>query len=609
MCGIIGKAGVGNVVPELITGLKNLEYRGYDSSGIAIMKNEKIQRFRASGKIKELEKELDKIHPEGFVGIGHTRWATHGSPTEENAHPHISPNGKIAIVHNGIIENAEEIKKTILPESTVYTSETDTEVIVHLLEKYYEDNFVNTMKKVCSLLKGSYALGILCCDFPDSIFAVAKASPLVAVRGAKGSFIASDLCAVNTAVQEAYRLSEGEMCCLTCDEIKFYNAQGESVKKQSENIVSCSSDFHKGGYEHFMIKEIMEQSRAVSETVDSLISKGRITLGDVSVPDEFYKHHLEDIQIIACGSAYHAGLVGKNLIETICKIPCGVHIASEFRYSEPLVNKNTLAIFISQSGETADTLAALRLAKKCGAQILSIVNVKGSAMGEESDNVIYTKAGREIAVATTKAYSAQLAALYVLGIFIAKQRGKVTASREKEFVKELLLLPQKITDTLEMVNEDVKELAKELYCCKDIFYIGRLYDYATGAEGSLKMKEITYINSQVLPAGELKHGTISLVETDTPVIAIAGCEYIFNKTLSNVAEVKARGARTIVVTTESLKEKVTDAYKIITVADTIEEFKCSLLALPLQLLSYYTAKLRGCDIDKPKNLAKSVTVE
>lgn len=609
MCGIIGKIGEGNVVPELLNGLKNLEYRGYDSSGIAVIKNEKIERFRAKGKIKELEKELEKKSPESFAGIGHTRWATHGSPTKENAHPHISSNGKFALVHNGIIENAEEIKKTILPENTVYTSETDTEVAVHLLEKYYDGDPVNTIKEVCSLLNGSFAFGILCNDFSENIFAVAKASPLVAIKGENGCFIASDLCAVNTSFQEVYRLSEGEICCLTRDEIRFYNAKGESIEKESENVVSCSGDYHKGGYEHFMIKEIMEQSHAVSETVDSLVSKGRITLGDVSFSPEFYKNQLREIQIIACGSAYHTGLVAKNVIEPMCKIPCSVHIASEFRYSEPLVNEKTLAVFISQSGETADTLAALRLAKKCGAKILSIVNVKGSAIAEESDNVIYTKAGREIAVATTKAYSAQLVALYALSIFIGKQRGLVSPPREKVFVKELLLLSQKIRETLEMVNEDVKELAKELFRCENLFYIGRLSDYATASEGSLKMKEITYINSQVYAAGELKHGTISLIENDTPVVAIAGCKGIFSKTLSNIAEVKARGAKTIVITDESLKEKTEDVYKTITVANTIDEFKSSLLVLPLQLLSYYTAKLRGCDIDKPKNLAKSVTVE
>ena len=609
MCGIIGKTGVGNVVPELLNGLKKLEYRGYDSSGIAIIKDGKIERFRASGKIRELEKMLDKTHPESTIGIGHTRWATHGSPTKENAHPHMSPDGKFALVHNGIIENAEEIKKNFLSENTVYSSETDTEVVVHLLEKYYNGNPVNTISKVCSLIKGSYAFGILCNDFPENIFAVAKASPLIAVKGENGNFIASDLCAVKTKAQKVFRMNEGEIACLTCDEIKFYNHCGETVEKLSENVVSDSGDFNKGEYEHFMIKEIMEQSGAVSKTINSLISKNKITLEDVSISTDFYKNKIKEIQIIACGSAYHTGLVAKNVIERLCKVPCSVHIASEYRYSESFVNENTLAVFISQSGETADTLAALRLAKKCGGQILSIVNVMGSAIAEESDNVIYTKAGREVAVATTKAYSAQLVALYALGIFIGKQRGKVSPSREKDFVKELLLLPQKIRDTLEMVNEDVKTLAKELYRCENIFYIGRLSDHATASEGSLKMKEITYINSQVYAAGELKHGTISLIENDTPVVAVVGCKDVFSKTLSNVAEVKARGAKTIVITNESLKENVTDAFKIITVADTVEEFKSSLLVLPLQLLSYYTAKLRGCDIDKPKNLAKSVTVE
>ena len=358
-----------------------------------------------------------------------------------------------------------------------------------------------------------------------------------------------------------------------------------------------------------MIKEIMQQPQAVRNTIESLVSKGKIILPEVSITKGFFKNEINEIVIVACGSAYHTGLVGKNVIEPLCKVPCNVHIASEFRYSEPLVNENTLAVFISQSGETADTLAALRLAKKCGAQVLSVVNVKGSAIAEESDNVIYTKAGREIAVATTKAYSAQLIALYALGIFIAKQRGKITSEQERNFVEEMKRFTQKIGETLELVNEDVKKLAKEIFQSPDIFYIGRLSDYATASEGSLKMKEITYINSQVYAAGELKHGTISLINEGTPVVAIASQCGIFSKTLSNMAEVSARGAKVIAVTDEELKGDITDADEIITVKNTLKEFKSSLLVLPLQLLSYYTAKLRGCNIDKPKNLAKSVTVE
>lgn len=609
MCGIIGKTGINNVVPELINGLKSLEYRGYDSSGIAVINNGKIRRFRASGKISELEKELGKYRPESEIGIGHTRWATHGSPTKENAHPHISPKGKFALVHNGIIENAEEIKKNILPPDREYSSKTDTEVAVHLLEKYYDGDPIKAIVSACNEIKGSYAFGILCEDFPNTLFAVASASPLVAVKSEKGSYIASDLCAVKGKTDSVYRLTDGEICSVEHNEIRFFDSKGKQIRKTTEKISVDAQDLDKGEYEHFMIKEIMQQPQAVRNTVESLVSKGKIILPDVSITSGFFKNELSEIVIVACGSAYHTGLVGKNVIEPLCKVPCNVQIASEFRYSEPLVNENTLAVFISQSGETADTLAALRLAKKWGAQVLSIVNVKGSAIAEESDNVIYTKAGREIAVATTKAYSAQLIALYALGIFIAKQRGKITSEQERNFVEEMGQLPQKISETLESVNEDVKKLAKEIFQSPDIFYIGRLSDYATASEGSLKMKEITYINSQVYAAGELKHGTISLINEGTPVVAIASQREIFSKTLSNMAEVSARGAKVIAVTDEELKSDVTDADKIITVSNTLEEFKGSLLVLPLQLLSYYTAKLRGCNIDKPKNLAKSVTVE
>lgn len=609
MCGIIGKTGVNDVVPELLNGLKKLEYRGYDSSGIAVFCCGEIKRLRAAGRISELEKEINKYKPQSNIGIGHTRWATHGSPSEKNAHPHTSPKGKFSLVHNGIIENSEEIKNSLLPTDAKFSSKTDTEVAVHLLEKYYDADPIKAISASCRELKGSYAFGILCSDFPDSLFAAAYGSPLVAVKGEKGCYVVSDLCAVGEEIHSVYRLSDGEICRLEKDSISFYNAFGDEIKKQAEDVSVDSQDMDKGEYEHFMIKEIMQQPDAVRRTVDSLVSSDRVKLSDVFIQNKFFKTDMRRIIIVACGSAYHTGLVGKNVLEALCKVPCTVEIASEFRYSEPLLNENTLAVFISQSGETADTLAALKLAKKCGAKVLSIVNVKGSAIAEESDNVIYTEAGREIAVATTKAYSAQLVALYALSVFIAKQRGKITSQQEKNFVSEMREIPRKISETLEFVNEDVKKLAKEIFEKSDIFYIGRLSDYATASEGSLKMKEITYINSQVYAAGELKHGTISLINEGTPVVAIAAGKDIFHKTLSNMAEVSARGAKVIAVTDENLKNDVTGADRIITVSSTLEEFKSSLLVIPLQLLSYYTAKLRGCNIDKPKNLAKSVTVE
>lgn len=609
MCGIIGKAGVGNVIPELINGLKSLEYRGYDSSGVAIIDGEKIRRFRAAGRISELEKELNVFDPESTVGIGHTRWATHGSPTKENAHPHMSPNGKFALVHNGIIENADEIKSGILSGDTDFSSKTDTEVAVHLFEKYYKGDPVKAISRACKNIKGSYAFGILCEDFPDTVFAAATASPLMAVKGEKGCYITSDLCAVKDTTDTVFKLSDGEICSIKYKDVNFFDADGKTIEKDAEKVGVDTQDLDKGDYEHFMIKEIMQQPKAVQATLESLISNGKTVLPDVSVTNEFFKNGLKEIVIVACGSAYHTGLAAKHVIEPLCKVPCNVQIASEFRYSEPLVNENTLAVFISQSGETADTLAALRLAEKHGAETVAVVNVRGSAIASESDSAIYTKAGREIAVATTKAYSAQLAALYALGIYIAKQRGSLTEQKEKEFITELLKLPQKISETLESVKEDVKQLAKEIYRSPDVFFIGRLSDYATASEGSLKMKEISYINSQVYAAGELKHGTISLIDVGTPVVAVVGDENVFGKTLSNMAEVAARGAKVIAITDETLKSSVTDADRVISVRHTLKEFKSSLSVLPLQLLSYYTAKLRGCNIDKPKNLAKSVTVE
>ncbi len=609
MCGIIGKIGVNNVVPDLINGLKSLEYRGYDSAGVALICANKIGRCRTSGRISALEKELENNTPWGVAGIGHTRWATHGSPTKENAHPHLSPEGMFALVHNGIIENAEDIKSDILPRDSLFSSQTDTEVVVHLLEKYYKDDPVRAISNTCRCLKGSYAFGILCEDYPEKVFAAANLSPLIVAECETGNYIASDIIAVKDKIKKVYGVYDGEICEITTDSIKFYNCDGKEIKKLPEKFVADNSDSEKDGYEHFMLKEIMQQPQAVKNTIDTLLSEDKIILPNVKIEDSFWKRDLEKIVIVACGSAYHTGLVAKFVIESLCNIPCSVEIASEFRYSVPFVNSKTLALFVSQSGETADTLAALRLSKKRGAKVVSVVNVAGSTMARESDNVILTKAGREIAVATTKAYSAQLVALYALGIFIAQKKGCVTPENEKNYVNELKKLPVKIGETLEKVNEGVKSVAREIFTEQDAFYIGRLSDYATACEGSLKLKEISYINSQVYAAGELKHGTISLINQGTPVIAIVSQRGIFNKTLSNIAEVEARGAKVVCITDEEMAENVGDDYQKIIVAETIKEFKCSLLVLPLQLLSYYTAKLKGCDIDKPKNLAKSVTVE
>lgn len=608
MCGIIGKAGVNDVVPQLIRGLSNLEYRGYDSSGIAVLERSKIKRFRAVGRIENLRRILDKESVQSICGIAHTRWATHGKPTEENAHPHISPNGMFAVVHNGIIENSEEIKRTLLPDNA-FKSETDTEVFAHLLEKYYSNDVISAIANACAVLKGSYAFGIMCDDTPGMIYGAASGSPLVAAKGDEGIYIASDPGAIDDSCDHVYRMKQGEICAVDSDTVSFYDASGREIKKTPERNYIRTDDYDKSGYDHYMLKEIYEQPEAVRKTLQTLIAGDSIVLPEVSLRDEFFSENIEKIIIVACGSAYHTGLVGKCIIENLCKIPCSVEIASEFRYSEPLMNEKTLVVFVSQSGETADTLASLRLASRRGAQILSIVNVKGSIIAEESENVIYTRAGKEVAVATTKAYSAQLTAFYALALYMSYLRKTIELDKYIYLVRELKKLPDRISETIGETGRITKALADKLYDKKDIFYIGRLSDYATASEGSLKMKEISYINSQAYASGELKHGTISLIEKGTPVIAVAGETGVFSKTLSNISEVESRGAWVITLTDKkkrTVAEKISD---VITVPDTADEFRSSLLVIPLQLLSYYTALKRGCDIDKPKNLAKSVTVE
>lgn len=610
MCGIIGKAGTENVMPELLNGLEKLEYRGYDSAGIAIMNNSCISRCRESGKIINLKQKAESISDtlSGNIGIGHTRWATHGKPTTENAHPHISNNKKIALVHNGIIENAEEIKAKYLSKETIFESETDTEIAVKLIAEFYENDIIFAIKTACKEFSGTYALGILCDDYPDKIFAVAKGSPLLAIKGKNGCWISSDICAINENSGDVFRIANGEICEITKDYIRFYNADGERIEKFADNESFDSSLYNKGGYEHFMLKEIYEQPQAVKNTLFSFIDNEQINFG-IKLSENFIKNDLNKIIITGCGSAYHTGLIAKHIIEALCKIPVVVEIASEFRYSEVFSDEKCLTVFISQSGETADTLAALRLSCKHKAKTLSIVNVKGSALAEESENVIYTKAGREVAVATTKAFSAQLVCLYALAIYIAEIKETITPQKREFLIKELVDLPEKINSTLLKTADKMKELSAKICKSTDIFFIGRLTDYGTACEGSLKMKEISYINSQSYAAGELKHGTISLIDNGTPVIAIGSNNKVFKKTASNISEVVARGAKVTLITDEAEKEVLPEVDDIIFVPATALEFQSSLNIIPLQLLSYYTAKLTGKDIDKPKNLAKSVTVE
>ncbi len=608
MCGIIGRVGSDNAVPYILNGLDCLEYRGYDSAGIAVFNKNNIDSCKTVGRLAGLRKTAESKNLNGFVGIGHTRWATHGAASERNAHPHFSNNRKFAIVHNGIIENSNELAKDEL-KSVSYNSETDTEKVVHLLSKYYDGNIIATISKVISLLKGSFALGILCDDYPDTIFSTAMSSPMVAAKTSDGGFICSDAGAISAYAKEYYPVKNGEICILNQNTIEFYDKYGTPIKKNAVKIEVGELNSDKQGYEHYMMLEMLQQPNAVRDTILPLIKNNGIHIENIDISDEYIKNTLKEVKIVACGSAYHAGVVGKHLMESMGNIRTSVEIASEFRYVDPLIDEHTLAVFISQSGETADTLAALRLAKQKGAKTLSIVNVKGSAIANESENVIYTNAGREVAVATTKAYSAQLAVLYALSIRLAKGNGKITAEEEKRLTYELAALPHKIQMSIENNIEKAENYAERFSKATDIYYIGRRLDYAASLEASLKMKEISYIHSESYAAGELKHGTLSLVDPGVPVVALASDGEIFSKTYSNICEVMARGADMLVVTTEKNKNAVAEFENTFIIPDTLPQFIVSLQIVPLQLLSYYTAKKKGCDIDKPKNLAKSVTVE
>ncbi|MBE6718956.1 MAG: glutamine--fructose-6-phosphate transaminase (isomerizing) [Ruminococcaceae bacterium] len=608
MCGIIGRVGSDNVVPYLLNGLECLEYRGYDSAGIAVHTENGISFCKTVGRLAGLREKTENEKTSGFVGIGHTRWATHGGPTETNAHPHFSHDRKFALVHNGIIENSNELAETELA-GVSFNSETDTEKVVHLLTKYYNGNVVETISKVISLLKGSYALGILCTDYPNTIFSTAMASPMVVAQTQDGGFICSDAGAISAYSKEYYPVKNGEICVLNDSSISFFSPDGQPMEKQAVKIDVDELTTDKQGYEHYMMLEMLQQPTAIKKTIMPLIKDNKINLENVDITDDYIQNTLREVVIVACGSAYHAGVVGKQLIESMCKIRASAEIASEFRYVDPLIDEHTLAVFISQSGETADTLAALRLAKQKGAKILSIVNVSGSAIANESDNVIFTRAGREVAVATTKAYSAQLAVLYALTLRLAKGKNMLAEDVEKKMIHELASLPQKIQQTIDKNIEKAELYANKFAEATDIYYIGRRLDYAASLEASLKMKEISYIHSEAYAAGELKHGTLSLVDPGVPVVALAGDAEIFGKTYSNICEVLARGAHMLVVTNESNAELVSEFEDTFIVPDTLPQFNVSLQIVPLQLLSYYTAKKKGCDIDKPKNLAKSVTVE
>lgn len=608
MCGIVGYIGEKQAAPILLEGLSKLEYRGYDSAGIATLYNGKIDVKKAKGRLAVLaEKTNNGKDVKGTVGIGHTRWATHGEPSDENAHPHLSMDGRFSVVHNGIIENYIPLKKKLQSKGYEFISETDTEVIAHLFEYYYKGDIIDAMIKVINRVEGSYAIGVLCADYPDQFVAVRKASPMIIGLGENENFIASDVTAILGHTRNIYYLEDNEIVVLKKDGVKVYNTDKEEVEKEVFTVNWDVSAAEKGGYEHFMMKEIEEQPKAIRDTISPRIKDGKVVLDDISLTAEDIKN-IHKIFIVACGSAYHVGVVGKYVIEKMCRIPVEVQVASEFRYCDPIVGKNDLVIVISQSGETADTLAALKEAKNHGARILSIVNVVGSAIANASDDVIYTWAGPEIAVATTKAYSTQLAVMYLISIYMAEKLGMVTSGEYAAFIKDIESLPDKVAQILKN-KENIQYLASKFFNCHSIFFIGRNLDYAVSLEGSLKLKEISYIHSEAYAAGELKHGTISLIEDGTLVVALATGKELFDKTVSNVKEVKARGAVVMGVTTTEHKDMETVADYVVEVPSINEMLLPSLSVIPLQLFGYYVASLKGCDIDKPRNLAKSVTVE
>ena len=608
MCGIVGYVGKQQACPILLEGLSKLEYRGYDSAGVAVFSNGEIEVKKTRGRLQALSDMIDGgAAVSGTMGIGHTRWATHGEPSDVNSHPHVSSSGRFAVVHNGIIENYLSLKKHLMEKGFQFVSETDTEVVAHLLEYYYNGDLLETMTKVIHRVEGSYALGVLCSDFPDKFYAVRKASPMIVGVGRGENFIASDVTAILSHTRNVYYLDDDEIVELSADSVKIFNTYHEEIKKEIFTVNWDVSAAEKGGYEHFMMKEIEEQPKAIRDTISPRIKDGKVVLDDVTLTAEQIKN-LRKIYIVACGSAYHVGVVGKYLIEKLCRIPVEVEVASEFRYHDPLVTKDDLVLVISQSGETADTLAALKEAKARGARILSIVNVVGSAIANASDDVIYTWAGPEIAVATTKAYSTQLAVTYLIAIYMAEKLGTVTDERYSELVNELVTLPDKI-ETILKKKDDIQFLASKFFSCKSIFFIGRNFDYAVSMEGSLKLKEISYIHSEAYAAGELKHGTISLIEDGTLVVALATNKELFDKTISNVKEVKARGAVVMGLTAHGQVHAADVCDHVIEIPEADEMVFPSLTVVPLQLFSYYVASLKGCDIDKPRNLAKSVTVE
>ena len=610
MCGIVGYVGREEAAPILLDGLSRLEYRGYDSAGVAVYGKEAgMQVAKAKGRLQVLCDQIQGgniLH--GAIGVGHTRWATHGAPSDVNSHPQVSENGRFAVVHNGIIENYAELRDFLQSEGVQFVSDTDTEVAAQLLEYYYQGNLLEAVERTLHTIRGAYALGILCADCPDRLIAARKDSPLILGFGAGAHYLASDVTALIKYTREVCWLDDGEIAELTADHLWVYDAYLRPVEKEHRHVDWEISAAEKGGYEHFMIKEIMEQPEAVRKTISPRIKDGRVVLDDWQLTVRELEE-MDRLYIIACGSSYHVGVAAKYILEKLLRKPVEVTLASEFRYCDPIVSERTLALVISQSGETIDTLAAMREARRLGAKVVSIVNVVGSTIARESDSVLYTWAGPEIAVATTKAYSTQLAVIYLIGLYCADLLGTLDRAEYDAILSELQRVPDKLEEILKD-REDIQYFASLYFNRPSMFFIGRNLDYAVGLEGSLKLKEISYIHSEAYAAGELKHGTISLIEPGTLVVALAGCGPLFEKTVSNAVEVKSRGADVLGLTTRDRAADLSrTADHVISIPETHPMLLPSLAVVPMQLFAYYTALQRGCDIDKPRNLAKSVTVE
>ena len=612
MCGIVGYVGTEQAAPILLAGLSKLEYRGYDSAGIAIRNEDTgdITVVKAKGRLKILSEKTNEGHAvPGTCGIGHTRWATHGEPSENNAHPHCTDDKSVVLVHNGIIENYQELKDKLIKSGYAFYSQTDTEIAVKLVDYYYRKTGtpLEAISRAMLRIRGSYAFGIMFHDHPGKIFAARKDSPLIIGKSQTGCLIASDVPAILDKTRNVYYIGNHEIAELSQDEIHFYNIDREEIRKEQVEIKWDAESAEKGGYEHFMLKEIHEQPRAVRDTIGAYVKDGKIDLSETGLTDEKLQE-IERIYIVACGSAYHVGMVGKYVIEELADIPVEVDLASEFRYRNPKLVKNSLVVIVSQSGETADSLAALRLAKERKIPVLGIVNVVGSSIARESDYILYTYAGPEISVATTKAYSTQLIAMYLLAIQAAKVKDVISEERYAALIEELGTLPEKIQKTLDD-KERIQWFASKYANAKDVFFIGRGIDYAISMEGSLKMKEISYIHSEAYAAGELKHGTISLIEDGILVVGVATQAALFEKTISNMVEVKSRGAYLMGLTTYGNYNIEDTADFAVYVPQTESFFATSLAIVPLQLMGYYVSVAKGLDVDKPRNLAKSVTVE